>query len=71
MNEVPRLEKQHVFKKYTVRKNSSYTEHFTILEDNEDVHCSEKNNRKVRRESQSFSVKASGSTGHHFMQEIF
>lgn len=70
MNEVPRLEKQHVFRKYTVRKNSSYTEHFTMLEDNKDVHYSEKNNRKVRQ-SQSFYVKASGSTGHHFMQEIF
>lgn len=40
------LEKQHGFKKSTVRKLNSYTEHFTLLEDKA-LHCSGKNNGKV------------------------
>lgn len=41
------LEKLHGFKKCPVRKDNSYTEHFTPLEDNKAAHCPVKVSGKV------------------------
>jgi len=64
------MEKQHGFTKYTVSKDDSYTEHFTILEGNEEAHCLGEEQRKVNQ-SQGFYLKAARSTRHLLIQVIF
>lgn len=70
MNRVANDGKTAWIHKVHVSKDDSYTEHFTILQSNEEAHRLEEEQKKVNQ-SQGFYLKAAGSTRHHFNPSDF